>query len=272
MDEIQQASNQTPTTLVPPAITSSTSQSVPKRTTPRILIILIIILTGVIGYFGFHYYQLSQELAKAQPTPSDTVTPLLGHYQNDKFGFEINYPQEWSLTAKEYDIQTDYRKYLRKCESGEIDGCGGSRWPDYQLEFYNNDKHYFNVNIHVIPLAQYLGGKENSGFTYSVQKINYNTNIAQTPTYYITDSMVELLQESLSFINPARPLGCLWIPDFVGIDISRPGINKSIYSTAKAYYYDNKKNSCQSEDIYYGDGPNIPFSSIDECQKSCVGR
>lgn len=253
---------------------------------PWIAVTIFILLIVITVFLGFQNYQLRQQLARPIPTPSQSVldnsitspapnvedSQLTSKYQNDKFGFEIKYPKEWSLTAKEHDIQADYREYIRKCDSGEIDGCGGSRWPDYQLEFYNKGKNYFNVSIHVIPLAEYLGGKENGGFTYSVQRVNYNTNISESPTYYISESMEQMLQDSLVFITPSKPLSCLWIPDFVGVDVSRPRIDKSIYNMAKAYYYDNKKNTCQTKDLYYGDGPNIPFSSIDECQKSCIER
>jgi hypothetical protein len=283
MEDNQQAENQSSTQATQtPEIAPIELQST-KRCS-WLTIVVIILLVGITSYFGYQNYQLKQQLVKATLMPSQPAidndiiktddpsieSQLTTQYKNDKFGFEIKYPQEWSLTVKEHDIQADYREYIRKCDSSEIDGCGGSRWSDYQLEFYNNGKHYFNVSIHVIPLAQYLGGRENDGFTYSVHKINYNTNISQTPTYYITDSMVKQLQDSMSFIKPVRPLGCLWIPDFVGVDISRPGVDKSIYNTTKAYYYDSKKSSCQTKDIYYGDGPNIPFSSIGECQKSCI--
>ena len=288
MDEIQQTTRQNPSTLVPPTFTSLTQQPVPNGKTSWIYVILITILIGVAGYFGFHNYQLRQQLTKVQPTSSaivednslsqkptssDTTTPLLGHYQNDKFGFKINHPQDWNITAKEYDIQADQREYQRKCSSGELDGCGGSRWPDYRVELYNqNSQHYLNVDIHVIPVAENLGGKEYQGFTYILYRTNYNKNPEEAPKYYVSESIDKQIENTLTFYSPPQPLGCLWLPDFVSVDVNRVGIDKSTYNHGSGYYFNKTKKSCQNTELYYGDHPNIPFNSLDDCQKSCVGR
>lgn len=197
------------------------------------------------------------------------TTPL-ATYRNDKFGFTLEYPREWNLVAREHDIQADAREYQQKCASGEINGCGGMRWPDYQVRFYQDGVHAFDVNIHVIPLADLMNGKENAGFTFVVQRVNTNPDFTTGATFAISESTNQHLQDTLAFIPTTKPLGCLWLPDFVAVDVTRPGMDRSIYEKATAYYYDQVQKNCTMKDIYHGDGPNIPFASLADCQQQCM--
>ena len=193
-----------------------------------------------------------------------------GSYQNSKFGFKLNFPNDLNLTAKKYDIQAYQKEYIRKCDSGELEGCGGARWPDYQIRFYNEkNQYYFSVDIHVVPVARNLGGKEYQGFTFSVLRIHY-TKPEEAPKYYITESTVKEIQDSLSFFTSTQPLSCLWLPDFIAIDTNRQSINQSSYEYAAGYYLNQNTNKCQFTEFYYGSGSNMPFESLEKCQQICL--
>lgn len=279
-------STSNPQTVNTPLTTQVPTPLTLKKKKPWLLITLVVLLLGTTGTFAYKYYQLKQQvddqstllpssqLVVSSPSPestsSDSGSFQQGSYQNNKFGFKLNYPQELNLTAQEYDIQADQREYIRRCDSGELEGCGGARWPDYEVRFYNqNDQHYFNVRIHVIPVAQFFGGKEYQNFTYRVQRVAY-TRPEDKPQYYISESTKEQIEDSLSFFTPTQPLSCLWLPDFIAIDTSKPGINLSSYDYATGYYFNQDTSKCQLAELYYGSGPNIPFQSMEECQQACV--
>ncbi|MDP3792162.1 MAG: PsbP-related protein [bacterium] len=73
-----------------------------------ILIVVIVVLVGAVGYFAF--VKKSEPIAQqATPTPTQTKTPVsptptptsettnLKTYTDSKYSFEIKYPQNWKL-------------------------------------------------------------------------------------------------------------------------------------------------------------------------------
>jgi len=236
--------------------------------------ILFLVLVGGISYYlgvqkgrSLAQSQIETAQTNVNQQDSDLVTSY-NVYKNDKYGFEIKLPSSLKVNAIDYDIQSDQREYIRKCDSGEIDGCGGSRWPDYQVKFQDGlQQTLFTVDIHVIPVVQYLGGKENNGFTYYVSA-GQNTQGEFMPG--VTETVIDSIENSLSFISAENPVQCLWTPEFVAVDINRPVIDKNIYSQASGYYFDQKTQHCAPISLYHGDGPNIPFQEMQSCTSTCV--
>lgn len=275
-------SNKQVAQMRPDVLSTSTTQAeqgLKKDMKNSILLALagIMLLTFVGGGAYYFKFQKGKSLAQNQNQTTQNNTNQYGvnsqntdvtEYQNEKYGFKIEYPSELRVSAVDYDIQAAQREYLRKCYSGEIAGCGGSRWPDYQVRFQDGSgQTLFSVSIHVIPVAQNLGGKENNGFTYFVSGGRNNRGEF---IQGVDESVVKSIQESLSFIPTKIPVQCLWTPEFIAVDVNEPGIEKNIYSQASGYYFDQETQSCKSIFLYHGNGPNIPFQDMRSCTSSCI--
>jgi len=279
------------------------AQESPKTTRwPTILTVVIgVLILGTASYFVYQKYQPEDEPKQpeqsvpqastpttTEPTvPAESPVTTLETYTSEKFGFSLQYPRELEITAAEYDLQADQREYNIMCSAEEAE-CGGGRWPDYQIRFYNTDNlPVFTVDIHVIPMAEYFGGKEHNGFTFSVRKIyqiydftnhkpgdpyltkDITKNVADAR---ITEKLITQIESSLTFTKPTKPLSCLWTPEFVGVDVTKPGINPALYEEASGYLYNSEIKSCEEFSIYVSERArsNIPFQSLAECLSACT--
>lgn len=188
-------------------------------------------------------------------------------YENGKYGFRLKYPADLGVVSiEEYDVQARHREYIRKCESGEYQGCGGLRQPEYQIWFLDSERWpLFMVDIHVVPAAKSLGGKENAeGFTYMVKP----SDIDGPEMPKITSGLINDIQNSLDFIHTEMSLGCLWTGEFIGVETS----DQSIYKQSSGFYYNQKDKKCAPVSIWYpkNDDPKIPFVDLGVCTTICA--
>lgn len=135
MEETQQALNQNPITPVPPIATYPT----PTPSKTPWLVLVIVLLIGIAGYFGYQYYQLKQQLSNQQPTPTepprvtnDQPVPKQSPTQiskqilvkrNTEFSgetsttFSLKYPSDWTysetpMPTKDSGIITNCTSYV----------------------------------------------------------------------------------------------------------------------------------------------------------------
>lgn len=225
--------------------------------------IALIGMLALIALAGIFYRMQSRTPSVKSPQTAE------GSYQNDMYGFRIEYPKKLAVHAVEHDIQSDTRAYNAQCESGAIGGCGGSQNPEYQIQFQDQDqKTQFSVNIYVSSLSSVFGGKENEGFTYQVMRGDFKTT-AETPLS-ITDSDIEKIQNSMTFVQTRRSVKCLWTPEFVAIDVKNfsPEMLNGI-TQRTGYYFDKKLQACEPIAIYEGEVSSIPFHDLVACTNTC---
>ena len=251
--------------------------------TPIIILVVVALAVGV--YFAYKNLlskppavteQTNLNLSTAEsnfPVPSDWET-----YTNTKLGFYIRYPKTLKLKSVEANPKAEYREYNRKCESGEIDGCGGSRYPDFRTDFVDsNGITIFSVTVYQLPVKDYgLGDIEKDNFTYGVNI----ANLEETGNYSSSDkSLIEKIPSTLAFIGPDKPLSCLWSTELgPGFDPIKDNVyieeNKNSLSLLSGYLYDESVKSCNKTSFYtwtdQKDTDAPPFKTQDECQSTCV--
>lgn len=118
-----------------------------KRFTNIILIIVVAMLAGAVGYFVF--VKKSTPIAQQTPTPSqtnNTTSPTQTQkdetadwktYSNNKYDFSLKYPKEWIL--KEFSkSETDLTGAIFSLKSSESNQLlNGGTYPGYEIYEYN---------------------------------------------------------------------------------------------------------------------------------------
>lgn len=247
----------------------------------QIVFILLLLLVGIVSVavitnsFQSKFVASNSLLfpSSINTTPDTSSWEL---YENSKYGFSIKYPSDLSLIAKEIDIISDYIEYKSKCTDGTFDGCGGGRWPDFKISFLRpNEKAAFDVRIYQKPVAKYFGGVEHNSFTFDVSTYRYfDEDIEVDP---IEESTLELIRESLEFIEPEKSYACLWsIETGKVFDESSEYYNYPQYELSEidGYYYDSKHKKCFETAYYTWEGQEtedgLPFKNLDECLNTCM--
>lgn len=201
------------------------------------------------------------------------------NYSNDKFGFSLKYPENLELTAKEINIKLNYSEYANKCKTGKIQGCGGSRWPDFKISFLRpNGKAAFDVKIYQMPVSNYFGGVEHDQFTFLVQTFRfYDEKIELDP---VSPEVLAEIETTLEFQAPKKPLICLWRHTDLG-----PGFdpvkdkqfieeNKKDLSQVEGYFFNNSTDNCEVEIFSTWtnqlDSDKPPFITKQDCQIICL--
>jgi hypothetical protein len=116
----------------------------------KILLAFLGLVVLVTAGFGSGYWYRGRipprEIETKQETSGNNCAkPLLAPdtsqwkiYRNEELGFEIKYPDELSIIKPldySQQIKEYFSEYTRKCESGEIEGCGGGPLPRYMFKF-----------------------------------------------------------------------------------------------------------------------------------------
>lgn len=168
---------------------------------------LLIIAVLIAGFFAYQTQSLVRELTDIRTQPSITPKPTtpseskLETYTDEKYGFTIKYPEKLVKSHNEVDISKNNKEYNAKCADGTYTGCGGSKWPDYKITFYNDkDIALFDVNIWKGDLTEPFGGKLYNNMTYKVDTFRlYGENGEIEP---IDSELLKQISETLSFNQP----------------------------------------------------------------------
>jgi len=294
---------QSPETPPPPnPAPPPTVASEPDKKTSWAKIILstfFILALAATGIFGYNYYRSSQQPAiTAVPTPTQvTQTPAnteLETYSNTKLGYTIKYPKSLNIKVIEADPKAENREYIRKCESGEIEGCGGARSPDFRTDFKQGNVPLFSVSVYQQQvLDSGLGDILRDTFTYAVSRstttenlspeelsgaITNATNVESLSIEEINFLTKENLLSQLEFIEPDAPLLCLWDVELgPGFD---PEEDKEYIEEHKedlylhsGYYVSPLSESCESTSFYSWDTQlekdKPPFTTENDCLNTC---
>lgn len=253
--------------------------------------LIIFITFPILGFIFGMKYQLFIDLNKTQTnliiptiairqivTPTVSIDILnLKTYTNKKYGFSISYPKELTLTPIEVDINTNYQDYISKCKNEVYEGCGGSAWPDFKISFLRpNNKAAFDVGIYQLPVSESLGGTENQSFTFIVSTFRLFGEEGDIDP--VNDNELNKITSTLRFIEPDKPLSCLWSNKNWRFDPIKDKAyieeNKNNLAELIGYFYDKNQQSCQKTIFYTWksqiEDDRAPFNGLSECNLTCV--
>lgn len=193
-------------------------------------------------------------------------------YKNDKYGFMLKYPSNLKLIPLEVDIKKNHNDYLKKCKTGVLNSCIGSRWPDFKISFFReNGKVAFDVRIYQVA-EEAFGGVVKDNFQFWVN----NFHIAEEDGI-LEPVDIELLKQiagTLDFFEPQKPLICYWSDEYVGFnkEVDKDYIkeNEDKLIEASGVFFNQQANSCWKTSYYVWknriekDSP--PFKNLEECQ------
>lgn len=271
-----------------------------------IVFFLVLLPVFIFVYLAYQKYELKQlSFVEEEKTKSNIVKdeePIIDisnfkTYISKKLGFSIKYPYE--LRPIEDDMVAKRRKYINDCDSGIIDGCGGSRWPEYNIDFVNsNNETIYDISIHIEPVSESLVGEAVNGVSfggispaskyngesipptmgYGVDKEGFSYIFIGNISDIYSRQFLNTIVKTFQFVEPEKPLKCLWFDEFVGVDLTRPNIDPQWYQKATGFYYSSSTNSCQNTEVYVWvdkgstalKSANIPFQSNAECITTCV--
>lgn len=181
-----------------------------------IIILLVVVVLGVVGYFAFTKGYLSVNLPKpsasvipsALPNTSTTSDPTENWktYSDDLHGITFKYPLSWTLTEKEGQSEKEivYNSLVELIKADakinmifNVDGIGGMP-TTYEGKPFTLDGHnLFQFNGYYISNASKIVGISDSLTTLGVFRINNITYLIHL-TYPVTYKGMEeksLLQE-----------------------------------------------------------------------------
>lgn len=246
------------------------------------VLVLLILAIGALAFLGIKHlistnqFPINLPGASTTPSPTQISTTDWRTYSNTKYGFSIKYPQTLDLRPTEFDQKKARRDYVNKCESGEIEGCGGGRWPDFLINFIlPNNNTLFSVGIYQLPVkSSGLADVENDNFSYSVRLNPDEVDKLKSDE----KEMTKQISSTLSFVAPDMPLSCLWLPDFgPGFDPikDKDYIEQNIQNLVKlhGFYYLATSNVCKEITFYTWEGQEKtdapPFTTSTECVLKC---
>lgn len=270
----------------------SLSMSFPLSVIILFIVLDLAVITGslVIGIqIGKTQTPIEQLKTSKSPTTTPTPSPInttqdssdWNSYNSDKFGFSIQYPSELHLLPKEIDIKSEYLKYINKCSTGVINGCGGFRWPDFYINFVRPDgEAAFGIQIYQMPVNTLfgVGGVERDRFTYLVQTPGYSDTGHNIEP--LDDVQLKSIEKTLRFYKPSKPLACLWERDTMGPgfdlekDKSFVDENRDKLSQVEGYSFNVTNNTCSKETYLIWSGQvetdKPPFTSEGSCLSTCL--
>lgn len=193
-------------------------------------------------------------------------------YINTTYGFTLRYPKGLELTATPVNVEQARLVYDAFCQTHE--GCGGARWPEYVLNFETEENmSVFMIDIHQVPITH-------DHFTYLVREpynIYYFQDLKDIPKRYIDPETLRLIQQSVRFITPSIPIGCLWNDAYKP---ALPGDYRTIaeyegkIATVSGYYFQKDANTCRKTFydswVYDVQTTSPPFTSQSLCEAACI--
>lgn len=200
-------------------------------------------------------------------------------YVNTTYGFTLRYPKGLELAAIPVNVEQARLVYDQFCQTQE--GCGSTRWPEFVLNFETEEKmSVFMVDIYQIPLQLNMGEKIHDNFTFLVREpynIYYFQDLKDIPKRFIDADSLRLIQNSIQFVPPEIPLGCLWNnaykPALPAEYRTQVEYERKV-ATVSGYYFQRESNSCQETTydtwIYDTKTSAPPFSSIENCETACM--
>ena len=260
---------------------------------PLFLFLAIIILFFILGIFLFFIFQWRSSLEQlskcnndlavcqydlknsevsADAVPSWQIPVEMETYQDEKLGYSIQYPKRLHLSAVDAKPKLASKAYEEACKTGKINGCGGSRYPDFQTDFKTPEGNViFSVYVYQFPSKQYgLGDIVRDNFTYGVRLEDLSGIVSLVDRYHIQHVL-----STMDFIVPEKPLNCLWSPE-LSPGLTRDQVIKLDNQTdyISGYYFDSNTNACKKTLFYDQTNPdNVtspPFKDIKECELSCI--
>lgn len=274
-----------------PIIDNSNTPIKPK--TNKFTILETIFIFALLSTTGLYIFlNLKSDKNKSLPSPEvitqdTTSTPAqktyLETYTDTKLGYTIKYPSSLGISIIEGTPKQDYLQYVEDCETGKIDGCGGSRYPDFRKYFMINDTYIFSISVYQLPVVDFgLADLVRDNFSYEIFGFNgqYDKILSSYPDLaWVTE---DNLLSQFEFIEPDLPLSCLWDTTLAGFepDDDREYIrkyieeNKENLSLYSGYFVNPSTNKCEFTEIYaWGSEENNdipPFSTLEECLNTCT--
>jgi hypothetical protein len=250
---------------------------------------LLISAGAIFGYFYRDSHlnlvgtnEVSQNNDQIIKVESTDLSTSLETYTNTKLGFTIQYPNSLNIIPVDADPKAENREYIRKCESGEIDGCGGSRSPDFRVDFQQGGEDtLFSVVVYQLPMVKYgLADLLKNTFSYGVRVADLN-NISNLSSKDKLALSKENLLSTLTFIEPEKSLLCLWDTEIsLGFDPvdDKEYIDDNIEGLVliSGYYVNPKSGVCEKAEYYswlgQQDTHKPPFETQEDCRLTCSDK
>ena len=135
------------------------------------------------------------------------------------------------------------------------------------------------LDIYQIPINLKPGEKIHENFTFLVREpynIYYFQDLKNIPKRFIDEKTLHRIQQSMRFIPPEIPLGCLWnekykpaLPNEYRTTLEYEGK----IATVSGYYFQKQTNTCEKTSydtwIYETQATAPPFASKQNCETAC---
>jgi hypothetical protein len=230
-------------------------------------------------------------------------------YEYEKLGFALLIPEtNPMMSLEEVSVHESYRWYKFLCEKDFLDGCGGFKLANYTIRFSSDRNELISVDyyqnrppgLRIEPTITSDSGltihKNTSGqgedifgetyrfIIYTIERELGAYEIVVSLKGNLTEEIADQLARSFRFMEPVRPLKCLWSGDY---EIKNVTDEKTWLEPISGYFFDNDENVCKAVRIFgfVGDAKspeertksarqstNIPFQNLNSCINSCLSR
>ena len=126
-----------------------------KGFTNLILVLVIVVIAGAVGYFALmrkstlpvqqtptpttSQVPATQQPTSINPTPSNAITNLKT-YRNEKYGFEFQYPFNWSIRTDGVNDLALLRPGMSFPDKKNLPAHDGTYWGDIVIDIHSNSE------------------------------------------------------------------------------------------------------------------------------------